>query len=390
MTRHSLLRLLLLLCCCTPAWGGTVVNVRVLLGWHCHGDYPMESVLAENLLLPLSDPYKLGHTPPMQFLMSDITDWIVLEFRTRPDIPGSVAVAALLRNDGQVVFTDGSLPQIPEEVLPHGEYYIVVSHRTHLDIMSAVPVHLDAESALYDFTSDSGAVYNGNSLPNASQGTLLYTMAGGDFLKDNRIDKQDSLIASSLADFYGYEPPVLVPGMADATARVLMRNSRGKTSAVPNARIYPAAIVTKGSILAEAKRLNPALFTAGNVEGTWEGTFFALEGEQFFIRAEIESLSLYTSRLHWEIAIADTASYNAPIVQQIFRDLDSVKLLIDRDRATSLGVRRDRNRIETKVLMRVTPDGQRITGYINIQPHFMERGVQLPDNLFTFRLQRID
>jgi hypothetical protein len=81
-----------------------------------------------------------------------IVDWVWLELRQ--DTNTLVATrSALVQRDGDIVDMDGtsevSFPDTYE-----GEYYLMVRHRNHLGVMSAVKVNYVGGSPLFDFTSD--------------------------------------------------------------------------------------------------------------------------------------------------------------------------------------------------------------------------------------------
>jgi hypothetical protein len=71
----------------------------------------------------------------------DIADWVLIELRNGTDASSTIAKrAALLNKYGKVVGLDGVSP--PRFGLPPGNYYVVIRHRNHLDVMSAIPVSM--------------------------------------------------------------------------------------------------------------------------------------------------------------------------------------------------------------------------------------------------------
>ena len=72
------------------------------------------------------------------FQTPDIVDWVLVELRTGTAAGTKVATrAAFLKSDGTIVDTDGTSP-VQFTGLSAGNYYIVIRHRNHLAIMSAI------------------------------------------------------------------------------------------------------------------------------------------------------------------------------------------------------------------------------------------------------------
>ena len=156
---------------------GVDLNLKVFLeGSYAAGS--MSTTLNSNGSLPIFQPY---NTSPWDHnggeLVSDLdaspsngipdffennanlVDWILVELRTGTAASTKVAErAGFVRNDGTVVGPDGTSPL--RFGVKEGNYYIVVSHRNHLPIMSANPVALsNASVASYDFTTGSDKYY---------------------------------------------------------------------------------------------------------------------------------------------------------------------------------------------------------------------------------------
>ncbi len=91
----------------------------------------------------------------------DIVDWILVELRTGIDASTKVAQrSGFVKSDGTVVGPDGTSPL--RFGVKEGSYYIVVSHRNHLPVMSANPVPFtNAAVTNYDFTTGSDKYYGG-------------------------------------------------------------------------------------------------------------------------------------------------------------------------------------------------------------------------------------
>ncbi|MGE5682659.1 MAG: beta strand repeat-containing protein [Bacillota bacterium] len=141
---------------------------------------------------------------------ADIVDWVVVELRTGTASNTKIeAQAALLKSDGNIVDTDGSSP-LTFNSANEGYYYIVVRHRNHLSIMSALPVLLNSTSNLYDFTTDQSkalAIVSGSPSMTALPGGV-YGMPSGDADSDGDILYLSDLLGIWISNFGldGYKP----------------------------------------------------------------------------------------------------------------------------------------------------------------------------------------
>ena len=113
---------------------------------------------------------------------ASIVDWLLVELRS--DTAGATKMAGragFLKSDGTVVDIDGASPLSFTGVSP-GNYYVVVRHRNHLAIMSAVAVALSSTSALYDFTTAHTQAYGTNAMAALAGGA--FGMIAGDVNQD--------------------------------------------------------------------------------------------------------------------------------------------------------------------------------------------------------------
>lgn len=147
----------------------------------------MSSHLALNALLPADQPYNVA---PWNYNGSEsislpagqagsVVDWILVELRSNSN-PAQVIArrAALLKNDGTVLDTDGSTGVKFNDVQA-GNYYVALFHRNHLAVMSASPVQLSSNSPLYDFTTGMNKAYGTNPMKDLGSGNFgLYAGDG--------------------------------------------------------------------------------------------------------------------------------------------------------------------------------------------------------------------
>jgi len=158
----------------------------------------MLTTLNQNSMLPNSQPY---NSPPWNYTGNEsfnsgpnatMVDWVLVELRSASNPVQVVARrAAILKNDGHLLDTDGSEGVIINNVDP-GSYYIVVYHRNHLAIMSAAPVPLSLNSVLYDFTNAMNKAYGQNPMVELASGKFgMYATDGNADGIVNDADRDD-------------------------------------------------------------------------------------------------------------------------------------------------------------------------------------------------------
>ncbi len=161
----------------------------------------MTNYLVELGLLPLKQPYSMAPfyyngTEELEDTHSNMTDWVLVEARCgQPDLatPDAETVvverhAGIILRNGDIVNTEGD-PLLFTRLSEGQEYYFVVRHRNHIDIMSAEP--LEAEDEIYyNFTNDTDKAYGLNQQKeNEEDGEAM--MYAGDFYVDQIIQITD-------------------------------------------------------------------------------------------------------------------------------------------------------------------------------------------------------
>ncbi len=108
----------------------------------------MNTTLRTNGLLPSTQPY---NRPPWNYngtetvttLPTNATDWVLVELRPAGNpILVTEQRAALILNNGNLADTDGSIGVKFYNLGQGGSYYVVLRHRNHLAVVSALPVSL--------------------------------------------------------------------------------------------------------------------------------------------------------------------------------------------------------------------------------------------------------
>ncbi|MCD4732027.1 MAG: hypothetical protein K8R74_15580 [Bacteroidales bacterium] len=121
-------------------------------------------------ILPLSQPYSglpwnySGTETVGSIPNTDVVDWCLIELRDAIDAPSATPSttkekqAAFLLKDGSVVGMDGtSNIELNHFILQ--QLFVVVWHRNHLGIMSAVPLTFGVGIYAYDFTTAASQAY---------------------------------------------------------------------------------------------------------------------------------------------------------------------------------------------------------------------------------------
>ena len=176
-------------------------DVEIALNIWLEGAYDastgsMKTPLLEKNLLPLSQPFS---TSPYFYngaemltnsaaFPTNTVDWLLVELRDANDNTQIVAQkAALLLADGNVVNTDGTTLSL-ENVASNQNYFIVVRHRNHLDIMSNNAVSL-ASNTTFDMSLPNNVMGSTAQLQVLSNGK--YAMIAGDFDGSGQINFTD-------------------------------------------------------------------------------------------------------------------------------------------------------------------------------------------------------
>jgi len=179
--------------CATPIANRTT-QVKVLLeGLYDATLGEMKSNLLDAGLIPLSQPfhqapYHYTGTESVTTIPADIADWILLELRDPLDYNMILFTKAFfLKKDGSIVNLDGTTDIVLEGVV-NGNYYISITHPSHLSIVSKTPHPVQQTATLYDFTSTAAAAMGIEQLKEKDGTFLMYS---GDFDGNGNINGDD-------------------------------------------------------------------------------------------------------------------------------------------------------------------------------------------------------
>jgi len=160
----------------------------------------MNTDINSNDLIPLSQPY---NDPPWNYTGTDsvvsipnpdVVDWLLIELRDAPDAISATAEtkisqqAGFLLKDGSVVGLDGSSFLSIDQSISQS-LFVVVWHKNHLGIMSAIPLVETDGSYSFDFSSASDQAYGTESQKNLGSG--LFGMFAGDANADGIVNDSD-------------------------------------------------------------------------------------------------------------------------------------------------------------------------------------------------------
>ncbi|OWY20930.1 hypothetical protein C7N43_12895 [Sphingobacteriales bacterium UPWRP_1] len=155
--------------------------------------------------IPLQQPF---NQPPWNYpgieqataLPDNTVDWVLIEIRSAADYNLITDRAAgLLLANGTIVAPEGGEGVVLRNTTNTGSYYIVVRHRNHAPVMSAVPIMLPNNFA-YDFTVSPVQVFGSSQL--IQLGVNTYALYAGDY-------EQNAII--NYADYLKYQSEQSIP-----------------------------------------------------------------------------------------------------------------------------------------------------------------------------------
>ncbi len=173
-------------------------KVNVFLGG-CYSADVDEMNATLNSFLPLTSPYTDGIA--VTAMPTEVVDWISVELRQTADGATIEQRSGLLLMSGMIVDvayeTDNTVDYVNFTTATAGDYFVVLRHRNHSDIMSAVAATLPADptaASAVDFTSDAANAYSTGPAPVYEVETGVYAMYPGDINGDGSIIADDATI----------------------------------------------------------------------------------------------------------------------------------------------------------------------------------------------------
>lgn len=183
------------------------INLKGFLqGPYTINGFIMTDELRSNGLIPNVSPYvdALSLAPSVLNITGNdaIIDWIWIELRDKVDETIVVASrSALIQADGDIVDVDGVSLLVFN--IPKDQYYIMLSHRNHLGVITNNTVSLLGGVTSLDLTLDSNTVSGGNNAIKA-MGDGRFALYAGDYNGDGQIQNTDKNSVEPLRGLSGY------------------------------------------------------------------------------------------------------------------------------------------------------------------------------------------
>jgi hypothetical protein len=185
--------------------GTKTLNIKVFLeGPYLSASGAMNTALNNApQLIPLEQPYHdapwnyLG-TAPVASIPAGVVDWVLVELRDAATPAAALPATKLagwpkalfLKPDGTIVDTDGvSLPALGNPEIA-GSLFVVIRHRCHIAIMSAIGMTLAGNTYFYNFTDGIEKAFGG-ALGYKPVGIGAFGMVAGDMDADGSVFGSD-------------------------------------------------------------------------------------------------------------------------------------------------------------------------------------------------------
>ncbi len=151
---------------------------------------------------PLAQPYNVSPwnyagTESVTSVPGNVVDWVLVELRDAPTAAQATSatriarMAAFLKKDGSIVGMNGtSLLQFSNSITH--QLFVVIWHRNHIEIMSAVPLVKVGDIYSYDFRTDVTKAY-GEGVGYKDLGAGIAVMVGADGNADGNINNLDKI-----------------------------------------------------------------------------------------------------------------------------------------------------------------------------------------------------
>jgi hypothetical protein len=209
-------------------------HVYTKLNIFLEGPYQPGSTMITNLktggLIPLTSPYTQA-ARVVTSIPADVVDWALVEVRSTYNGSAVGQQSFFIKDDGSIVDEDGSTTDLLIPNAPVGDYYIVVRHRNHLDVMTRLTQSLGTGSpALYDFSTVLTQYYGEVA---ALLETDVYGMYSGDADGSGTVDANDRSATWNERNKTDYnDSDCGLTGTVDANDRSITWNNRNKYTRV--------------------------------------------------------------------------------------------------------------------------------------------------------------
>jgi hypothetical protein len=220
---------------------GVRVNLRAFLQgpYNTVGGDTMKTGMAS--YLPKKNPYSgapwnYAGGDSVASIPSGVVDWVLVTLRAGTGAATGVdTAAAFIKKDGSVVALDGT-SVVSFSGVKYGNYYVVLTHRNHLRVMTANALALNGGTSQYDFSTALSKAYSGGGTALKLVGTR-YALFGGDGNANGSVNATDKVVVwrpqnGSLGGYFSGD--YNLDGNVNATDAVLIwRVNNGTLTQVP-------------------------------------------------------------------------------------------------------------------------------------------------------------
>lgn len=190
------------------------LNVSVFLeACYNSSSHKMQTTLRENKQLPKNQPFDKGLwkwsgkksvEDSVADIAESIVDWVLVSFRTSTSASSTFSQQSFfLTASGQL--RDGMGNPALVETPSESSFYIVVTSRNHLGVMSANKVSVQGGSITYDFTTAQSQAYTTGAAPMMEVATGIYGLISGDVNGDGTINAIDAQAWYAKSGSSGYD-----------------------------------------------------------------------------------------------------------------------------------------------------------------------------------------
>jgi len=230
---------------CTQTVSSNLVNLNISLFMEaCYnnsGD-KMETTLRQSKQLPKKQPFKNGRwnwkgsesvNDSVADISGSIVDWVLVEFRTGTAASSSFwKKSFFLTEDGELKdgLGNAALIEKPTET----SFYIVVSSRNHLGVMSSSKVSVVGGGISYDFTTTQSKAYTSGADPMIELEPGIFGLVSGDINGDGTINAIDAWQWYSQSGSSGYHQADLnLDNQTNATDKSWWQSRNGRSVQYP-------------------------------------------------------------------------------------------------------------------------------------------------------------
>ncbi|MGB0430126.1 MAG: hypothetical protein ACPGLV_06595 [Bacteroidia bacterium] len=230
---------------CTQAVTTDLINLNIRFYLEaCYNASPskMQTELRSNKVLPKNQPFRQNPwgwngTESVRDSVSDIStvivDWVMVEFRTGTDASTSFWKKSLfLTEDGYLRDNKGNAATI--ERPDYNSFYVVITARNHLGVMTSTKCSIQGGAIAYDFTTAQSKAYTTGANPMIEVSTGVYGLISGDANGDGTINALDAMEWHGNTGSSGYKKADLnLDNQVNSNDKSVWENRNGRSIQYP-------------------------------------------------------------------------------------------------------------------------------------------------------------